>query len=323
MPIAMLASLILALLSLHVPPAAAQSYPSRPIRVIVPYAAGGAVDVVARLLSQPLSAKLNQTIVIENRVGAAGAVGASSVSKAAPDGYTILFTANSSHTTAPHLSKKPLYDPLKDFTPITTVLDYSFVLVTNPKLPITSVSELLAYGRNNPDKMNYSSAGIGSGPHLAAELLRTATDVPMQHVPYRGNGPAMTALMGGEVTFLFDTTGTAINQIQGGQVRPLAVTSATRNAMLPNIMTMIEAGISGFEVVGWYGFMGPAGLPQPITAKLESAIQSAVNDPGIQDQLRRQGFDIRLSPQSEFAARLKSDYELWGKAVTQARIEKE
>jgi tripartite-type tricarboxylate transporter receptor subunit TctC len=303
-------------------PAAAQTYPARPIRVIVPYAAGGSVDVVARILAQKLAAQFGQPLTIENRLGAAGAVGAAAVAKADPDGYTLLFTANSTHTTVPHLNK-PLYDPIADFTQISTVLDYSFVLVTNPRLPVHSVADLLQYGRAHPEKMNYSSAGIGSGPHLAGALLQAATGVPMQHIAYRGNAPAMTAVISGEVTFLFDTTGTAINSIEGGLVRPLAVTSATRNAMLPNLPTMAEAGIAGFEVVGWYGFMAPPKLPEAIRNKLVLAIRDAVADPGVAEQLRKQGFDIRVSPPEAFAARLKADYALWGKAVEQANIPKQ
>jgi tripartite-type tricarboxylate transporter receptor subunit TctC len=318
---AKLAILAVALLTVHMGPASAQDYPTRPIRLVVPFAAGGAVDVVARILAQRLSSQLGQSIVVENRLGAAGAIGAATVAKASPDGYTLLFTANSTHTTVPHVSK-PLYDPLTDFTPIATVLDYSFVLVTNPKSSIATVADLLAYGRTHPDKINFSSAGVGSGPHLAGELLRAATDVPMQHVPYSGNAPAMTAVIAGDVTFLFDTTGTAINYINGGQVRPLAVTSSSRNRMLPNLMTMAESGITGFDVVGWYGFMGPANLPVPIVDRLVAAIRSVLADAGVADQIQRQGFDIRTSRPSEFASRLKADYVLWGKAVKQAGIRK-
>ena len=301
-------------------PGWADQYPSRTVRVVVPYAAGGAVDVVARLLAPGLAAQLGAPVIVENRVGAGGAVGAGAVAKSEPDGYTLLFTANSTHTTVPHISKSVPYDPLADFTPIATVLDYSFFLVVNPRVPVGSVAELVAYARKKSNEVNFSSAGVGSGPHLAGELLRSATGAPMVHIPYSGNGPAMTAVISGEVTFLFDTTGTAIGQIGAGQVRPLAVTSATRNRMLPNLPTMIEAGVSGFEVVGWYGFMGPAGLPEPVTSRFIRALQVVMADPAVQERLLTQGFDMKLTTLGDFAARIKTDHALWGRVVTEAKI---
>ncbi|MCC6889437.1 MAG: tripartite tricarboxylate transporter substrate binding protein [Hyphomicrobiales bacterium] len=318
---AIVGALAISLIGLPGFSAKAQDYPNRPIRLVVPFAAGGAVDVVARILAPRLSSELGQSVVVENRLGAAGAIGAAAVAKSEPDGYTLLFTANSTHTTVPHVSKTP-YDPLTDFTPVATVLDYSFVLVANAKSSIMTVADLLAYGRQHPDRMNYSSAGVGSGPHLAAELLQAATGVRMQHIPYSGNAPAMTALISGEVAFLFDTTGTAISYVTGGQVRALAVTSASRNAMLPEVPTMIEAGIKGFEVVGWYGLMGPPKLPDLLTDRLAKTVHVAMADSAVQDQLRRRGFDIRISPKAEFASRLKADHALWGKAVAQARLGK-
>jgi tripartite-type tricarboxylate transporter receptor subunit TctC len=310
----------LALLAALGSPGSADQYPSRTVRLVVPYAAGGAVDVVARLLAPGLAAQLGVPVIVENRVGAAGAVGAGAVAKSEPDGYTLLFTANSTHTTVPHISKSTPYDPIVDFTPIATVLDYSFFLVVNPGVPVHSVAELVAYARKNTSAVNYSSAGIGSGPHLAAELLKSATGAPMVHIPYSGNGPAMTAVISGEVTFLFDTTGTAIGQIRAGQVRPLAVTSATRNRMLSDLPTMIEAGVPGFEVVGWYGFMGPAALPEPVATRFIRALEVVMADATVQERLLAQGFDVKLTTLGAFAARVKSDYALWGRVVSEAKI---
>jgi tripartite-type tricarboxylate transporter receptor subunit TctC len=302
--------------------ARAQPYPTRTMKIVVPYAAGGGVDVVARMVAQHLSAELGQSVIVENRPGAGGALGSAYVAKSAPDGYTLLFTANSTHTTAPHLMKEPLYDPIKDFTPIATVLDYSFTLVTNPKLPIKTVSDLVAYARKNPDKVNFASAGVGSGPQLAAELLKSISGAPMVHIPFKGNAPAEAALIAGQVTLLFDTTGTAVNFIKNGQMRALAVTSRTRNAELPDVPTMIEAGIPNFEVVGWYGLMGPAGLPPAITGRLIQAVKVAMKQPAMRKPLQARGFDIEVNTGDAFAKRLKAEYALWGRVVKEAKIEK-
>jgi tripartite-type tricarboxylate transporter receptor subunit TctC len=265
-----------------------------------------------------LAAHIGASVIVENRGGAAGAIGAGAVAKSEPDGYTLLFTANSTHTTVPHILKAVAYDPLVDFTPIASVLDYSFFLVVNPRLPIHSVSDLISYAKHNP--VNYSSAGVGSGPHLAGELLKAATGAPMVHIPYSGNGPAMAAVISGDVTFLFDTTGTAINYIHSGQVRPLAVTSTDRNRMMPDVPTMIEAGVPGYEVVGWYGFMGPRGLPEPVIAKFSEALKDVMNDKTIQKRLFDQGFEVNLVQRGEFLARIKHDYSLWGKVIHDANI---
>ncbi len=313
--VAAVAAVLLAALGTQV---RADQYPSRTIKVVVPYAAGGAVDAVARILSPGLASQLGASVIVENRVGAAGAIGAGLVARAEPDGYTLLFTANSTHTTVPHISKSVPYNPISDFTPIATVLDYSFFLVVNRDLPVKSVAELVSYARRN--NVNFSSAGVGSGPHLAAELLKARTGAPMVHVPYSGNGPAMLAVISGEVAFLFDTTGTAINFIRSGQVRALAATSTTRNPMMPDIPTMVEAGFPDFAVVGWYGFLGPAGLPKPVTEKVISALKVVMNDPATKEKLAAQGFDVKLTTTDEFAARIKTDYALWGEVVKGAQI---
>ena len=317
----MLLCLALALLAGIGLPTWAQDFPRRTIKVVVPYSAGGAVDVVARILAHRLTTQLGQPVIVENKPGAAGAIGVDAVAKSAPDGYTLLFTANSTHTTGPHVTKVP-YNPLTDFTPISTVLDYSFILVVNPKAPVNTVAELVSYAKKNPTAVTFSSAGVGLGTHLAGELLKSITGAPMLHVPYKGNGPAMMAAISGEVTCVFDTTGTAINYIRGGQVRALAVTSMARNRMLPDLPTMIEAGVPGFDVVGWYGFMGPAHLPDPITNRFIQALKVVINDPAVEKQLRGQGFDIKMTMLQDFANRIKIDYALWGKVVSQIHIEK-
>jgi tripartite-type tricarboxylate transporter receptor subunit TctC len=301
-------------------PAAAETYPTRTIRIVVPYAPGGSVDVVARLLASRLTEHLGSSVIVENRVGAAGAVGANAVAKAEPDGYTLLFTANSTHTTVPHVSKSVPYDPLADFTPVAAVLDYSFFLVVNPSVRAKTLAELTSQARTSKDGLNFSSAGVGSGPHLAGELLKSATGVKMVHIPYAGNGPAMNAVISGDVQFLFDTTGTAINQIRAGHVRALAVTSRTRNKELPEVPTIIESGIAEYEVVGWYGFMGPAKLPEGIVRRLVHALDVIVRESAVQERLAAQGFDIVLTKDDDFGNRIRKDHALWGKVVRDAKI---
>jgi len=303
-------------------PVWAQNFPARTVRVVVPYPAGGPADVVARILTPRLATQLRQPVIVDNKAGAAGAIGVDAVAKAAPDGYTLLFAVNSALTINPHISKALPFDPLTDFTPISTVLDYMFILVVNPQVPVNTVAELVGYAKKNPGKVAFSSAGVGSGNHLAGELLKSATGAPMLHVPYKGSAPAMTAVISGEVSFMFDTTGTAINYIRSGKVRALAVTSVARNKMLPDLPTMIEAGTPGFEVVGWYGFIGPVRLPEPVTSRFIQALKVVMSDPAVEEQLRVQGFDIKLTMSEDFAKRIKTEYSLWNKVVRQANIEK-
>lgn len=298
----------------------AQRFPERPIKVVVPYPPGGPLDVVARLLAPRLASQLGQPVIVDNKAGAAGAIGVEAVAKAPPDGYTLLFTVNATLTINPHTSKALPYDSLKDFTPISTVVDIINILVVNPKVPVKTVAELISYAKNNPRVVAFSSAGTGALNHLAGELLKRATGAPMLHVPYKGSAPAETAVMSGEVTFMFDTTGTAINYVRSGKFRALAVTSTTRNKMLPDLPTMIEAGVPGYEIVGWYGFLGPARLPDPVTGKFIQALKAVMDEPALQEQLRSQAFDINLTTSADFAKRIQVEHALWGKVVRDANI---
>jgi tripartite-type tricarboxylate transporter receptor subunit TctC len=302
--------------------AGAQEYPNRTVKVVVPYSAGGPADAVARILAQGMTRQLGQPVIVENKAGAAGAIGVDFVAESAPDGYTALFTASPTFNISPHITKSLPYDPLTDFTPIATVVDYTSVLVVNPKLPVKTVAELVRYAKDNPGKVAYSSSGVGSSNHLAGELLANATGTNMLHVPYKGNAPAMTAVITGEVAYMFDSTGTAINFIRGGRVNALAVTSVGRNNMLPHLPTMIEAGTPGFDVVGWYGFLGPAKLPRPVVARFDQAVKTVLSDRAVEQELLKQGFDIKVNSSEQFAARIKREYDLWGKVVRDAKIEK-
>ena len=301
-------------------PAWAQDFPTRTVKVIVPYPPGGPLDVAARILAPRLATQLRQPVILDNKSGAAGAIGVDVVAKAVPDGYTLLFTVNATLTINPHTSKALPYDPLTDFTPIATVVNLSNVLVVNPQVPVNTVAELVSYAKRNQRNVTFSSAGVGALNHLAGELLKSTTGAPMLHVPYKGNAPAMTAVISGEVTFMFDSS--PFNYIRSGKVRPLAVSSVTRKKLLPDLPTMIEAGIPGYEVVGWYGFLGPAHLPEPITSKFIQALKVVMSDPAVKEQLQVQGFDINLTMSEDFAERIKTEYSLWGKVVREANIGK-
>lgn len=299
-----------------------QGFPERAIKLVVPYPPGGPLDVVARLLTPRLAAQLGQPVIVDNKSGAAGAIGVDSVAKAAPDGYTMLFTVNATLTITTHTSKASPFDPLTDLTPIASVVDLVNILVVHGQVPANTVTELVAYAKKNPKKVTFSSGGVGAMNHLEGELLKNATAAPMLHVPYKGNAPAMTALISGEVSFMFNAIAAVKPHISSGKVRPLAVTSLTRNKMLPELPTMIEAGIPGFDVVLWYGFLGPARLPEAVTGRYLQALKAVMNEAALQESLRAQGFEINLMTSSEFATRLKDEYLLWGKVIRETNVEK-
>jgi tripartite-type tricarboxylate transporter receptor subunit TctC len=318
----LLAPCISALSLLAASHASAQNYPDRPITLVVAYAAGGPVDSTARLVAKGLANHLGKPVIVENKAGAGGAIGGGAVAKAAPDGYTLWFAANPTQTINPHIIKSLSYDPVNDFTPVSFVAKYTNVLVVNNDLPIKSVGDLVNYAKANPQKVSYGSAGIGASNHLSGELLSKITGAPMVHVPYKGNSPAMTDVMSGQLTFMFDITSTAINYINAGRVRVLAVTSSTRNSGLPNVPTMIEAGVPGFDVTGWYGVLGPKGMPRPITDKLNKALKAVLSDPALAQQLKTQGYDVSTSTPEEFGKTIQRDHDFWGKVVRDAKIEK-
>ena len=300
-----------------------QEFPTRAVRVVVPYSAGGPADIVARMLAQRVTKQLGQPVIIDNKLGAGGAIGLNAVASAAPDGYVLLFTASPTFTISPHITRSLPYDVFENFTPLISVLDYANVLIVNSELPVNSVTELVNYAKANPGKVTFSSAGVGTSNHLAGELLATATGTKLVHVPYKGNAPATMAVTTNEVTFFFDAGGTAMQQIKGGRVKGLAVTSAERNRMLPKLPTMMESGISNFEVVSWYAFFAPAKLPDAIGAKLIEKVKRVMAEPSVSEELAKQAFDVRVMTGSDFAARLKKEYGLYAKVVRDANVQKQ
>ncbi|NLY65784.1 MAG: tripartite tricarboxylate transporter substrate binding protein [Alcaligenaceae bacterium] len=299
----------------------AAEYPERPIKLVVSYAAGGPVDTTARSFAKFLSDELKQSVVVENKTGAGGMIGAESVIRSNPDGYTLAFLASPVPTIAPHIQKSVKIDFDNDFTYIGNIVDYTNVLVVNNDLPIKSVQELVEYARKNPNTVAFGSAGIGSSSQLSAELLKQKTDTDMLHVPYRGNSPAMIDVISGKISFMFDISNTAASYIQGGKVRALAVTSKNRNSALPDVPTMIEAGIEDYAVTGWYALAAPKGLPDNITQRLELALRNIDKNPEFDALMERGGYTRTFSNGAELKARQSSEYKLWGEVIEKANIQ--
>jgi tripartite-type tricarboxylate transporter receptor subunit TctC len=300
--------------------ARADDYPSKSIRLIVPFAAGGAVGAVARVLSTPLSASLGQPVVIDNRGGAGGIIGMDAVAKAAPDGYTLLL-AHSGLTYMPGLYKKLPFDPVKDFAGVITAVSGSYVLAVSAQAPFKSVAELIAYAKANPGKLTYGSAGIGSTLHLAAEFFRRAAGIEILHVPYKGAAQATTDLVGGQVQMMFGPLVAIMPLADAGKLRALAVTSARRSALAPNVPTMIESGIPGFEVTGWYGLAAPAGTPEDVIEKLNSETNKALKSAELIEQFRLQGYEPLGGTPDEMNAQIKADAVRWTRIIQDAGIQ--
>jgi tripartite-type tricarboxylate transporter receptor subunit TctC len=298
--------------------AAAQAYPSKPLRWIVPFPPGGPTDTFSRAAAQKLSELLKQPVLVENRAGAGAAIGMEALAKSPSDGYTIGLSTTGSHAINPHLYAKLAYDPVKDFAPITLAISYVNVLVVNPALPIKTGADLVAYAKANPGKVTFGSAGNGSSNHLFGELLKSLTGAPMQHVPYKGSAPALTDVIAGNLTFMFDILNVSGPQIRAGRVRGVAVASARRTPYMPELPTLAESGIKGFEETGsdlWFGIMAPGGTPKAIVAKLNETLITGLRSPEMRERIRAQSLDLWTSTPEEFAAVLKSDLARWGKVV--------
>ena len=300
------------------PGAARAEYPERPVHIIVPVAAGGGVDVMARLLAQGLGDRLHQTFVVENRPGAAGIIGSKVVIAAAADGYTLLYTPSSLslsvvvHQTAP-------YDVSKDFTPIVNVAISPYALVVNPSVPAHSLKEFIAYAKANPGKLSFSSAGVGSASHLAGEMLKTMAGIEMVHVPNKGMHPALLDVMGGQVQAMFASVPTIMKQ-KPDRLRPIAMAEKKRSALLPELPTIDESGLPGFAVANWAGLLAPAGLDPKIVKKLHDEVIAVLATPEMKERVKKLGFDLIESSPEQFAAELRSDIERWGPVANRAGV---
>ena len=300
-------------------PVSAQDYPNKSIRLIVPFAAGGAVGAVARVLSTPLQASLGQSIVIDNRGGAGGIIGMDAVAKSPPDGYTLLL-AHSGLTYMPGLYRTLPFDPEKDFEPVITAVTGIYVLAVSNDAPFKTFAEMIAYAKGNPGKLSYGSAGIGSTLHLAAEFLKRAAGINMIHVPYKGAAQATTDLVGGQIQMMFGPAVAILPLAQSGKVRALAVTSLKRSSLMPDLPTVAES-VPGFEVTGWYGLAAPAGTPKPIVAKLNAEANRALKSPELIEQFRVQGYEPLGGTPEEMKTQIRNDVAQWTKIIRDAAIE--
>lgn len=300
-------------------PAFAQAWPQRPVTFIVPFPAGGGTDAFARPIAAQLDQQLGQRIIIENRGGAGGTVGASAASKAAPDGYTF-FVGAAHHTIAPALYPKLDYNIETDFIPVAVIAQPPQVVVVHPKVPAKTLAELIAYAKANPDKLNYASAGNGTTHHLAGELFKLASKTSLTHVPYRGAGPAMQDMVAGQVDVMFDGLGSSAPQIQSGALRGLAVASATRSSAIPDVPTAKEAGLEGYEVSTWYALWAPKGTPADIVAKMRAEVEKALKAPMIAAAWEKNGSPIPTLAGEAFGKFVAAEIGRWGKVVADAKV---
>ena len=286
-------------------------YPSRPIRVVVPYPPAGTTDIVARLLAAKLTIALKQTVQVENKAGAGGAIGSDFVAKAAPDGYTLLLGATGPITVSQSLSPKPSYDSIRDFAPISIVATVPTMLVVNPKLAATSVAELIALAKANPGKLNFASTGSGATPHLSGELFKLMAGVDIKHVPYKGSAPAVTDLIGGQVDLMFEQIPGAMPFVQSGQLRALAMGSAKRVGAYPNIPTVAESGLTGFDMVAWFGLLAPANTPSEVIKRLNAEVTQIMSTQEVKDKLVSIGAEPQASTTAEFSNTIATEIPKW------------
>jgi len=310
---------IVLLALLVVSPVIAQPYPSHPVRMIVPYAAGGASDVTARIVAAHLGERLKQPIVVENRTGAGGAIGAEVAAKATPDGYTVLLGSASEVVMLPVVARIP-YDPVRDFLPVALVSDIALVLAVHPSVAAQNVRELIALAKAKPGAINYGSAGIGATSHLAMAMFNAMTGTQMVHVPYKGSVPATADLVAGHLQVGTPTLPAALPYVKSGQLRVLAVTSARRWPTLPDVPSLAEAGVPGYEMTLWTGLMAPAGTPPEIVAQLHRETAQVLAQPEVKEAIGRQGGEINVGGPAEFGALIKSDLAKWQRVVKQAEI---
>jgi tripartite-type tricarboxylate transporter receptor subunit TctC len=299
--------------------ATAQNYPTRVVRIVVAYPAGGSIDVTARLLSQPLSAAMGQNFVIDNRAGAAGNIGTDFVAKAMPDGYTLLMGSAASISSAPAVYAKLPYDPIRDLAPIVQVANQPNVLTVHPSVPAKTLKEFIALARANPGKFNYGSSGIGASQHMTAELFALQTGVKIEHIPYKGGTPAMTDLISGQIDFMFTPAPNAIAYVREGRIRGIAVTSLKRSSALPELPTMNESGLKGFELLGWIGLLGPAGTPREIVDRLNAEVNKQLAG-DIRRRLTELGLDAVGGTPEQFAAFIRQDIAKYQQVVKATRM---
>jgi tripartite-type tricarboxylate transporter receptor subunit TctC len=298
-----------------VAPVGAQTYPDKPIRLVVGFGPGSGADTIARILAEKLADRMKTSVVVENREGAGGAIGTTMAAKAAPDGYTLLLGA-SPMTVSPHMQAAPAYDPVKDFVPILRVAELPLLLITSPNAPFKTLKELVAYAKQNPRKLSYATSGLGSPSHLGVEMFRQAVGIEVVPVPYKNVGQAMTDALAGTVSFYFPGLPGALPQVKSGKGRALAIGATSRSPKLPEVPTLAEElGVKGLEVITWYGLMAPAGTPREITTRLQSEMTRVMEMPDTRERLTATGVDVSVGSAEEFAAQVRSDSARYARLV--------
>lgn len=295
-------------------------FPARPVRLVVPFPPGGGADFMGRIVARALGENQGYTVVVDNRGGAGGAIGADLVAKATPDGYTLVLANNTTHVMVAVLNRNPPYRPLRDFTPVSMTSYAPQLLVVSMTVPTKTVAELIALARAKPGALNYASGGNASQTHLAAALLCLNAGLNVAHIPYKGTGPGFTALMTGEAQFMFVSMPAAMPYVQNDRIRALAITGAKRSSLLPGMPTLIESGVRGFEINPWFGVLGPAGLPAPVLRKLHADVAASIRNEQTKQRLTSQGAEAIGSTPGEFAAVIKQDLEQWSRIVKQLGI---
>ncbi len=298
-----------------VPAAAQAAYPNKTITIIVPFSAGGTTDILARIVGQALTTELGQTVVVDNRAGAGGNIGGQAAARAPADGYTLFMGTVGTHAINASLYKKMPFDPIKDFAPLTRVANVPNLLVANPAQPFKNVKELIAYGKAHPGQLNFGSSGNGTSIHLSGELFKTMAKVDMQHVPYKGSAPAMTDLLGNQIAIMFDNMPSAIQHVRSGKLRAIAVTTAKRSPELPDVPTIAEAGVPGYEATSWFGLFAPAGTPAAVISKLNTAVVKVLANSEIKKKINEQGAEVYSETPEQFAAFIQKESVKWGKVV--------
>jgi tripartite-type tricarboxylate transporter receptor subunit TctC len=319
----LLRAAIAALILSHAPGAAAQDWPAKPIRLMVPFPPGGSTDIVARIVAQKLSERLGQSVVIENRGGAGGTIGTALVAKAVPDGYTLAVASTSTHVVAPSVYTRLEYDPLKDFAPVSLMAVSPYLLVVTPSVPAKSLQELVALAKKQPGKLNYASAGIGSTTHLAMEMLKSVSGTHMLHIPYNGNGPAGTAVVGGQIEMLFGSLPSLLPHAKSGRVRALAVGTPKRSPSLPEVPTVAESGYPGFDASLWLAIMAPAGTPQPVIERLNREVVALVAAADTREAFDKAGTEPLTGTPADLAAMIRDGIPKYAKIIKAAGVKPE